>query len=799
MFTQKALTRLGHAPCRRGLVVLTVFAATLFLGAQGQTAEAGLSVFNPDNADHLKKDASHFNSGAAHLTDWKEWWYFNFHAPDVENGKQWDGIVVFHTKGDLGSGAPGDKVRVVVGIWADGALRWAADVPLAMLGDDMSGYSSSTTKCDVSVKTAVSDNSTAKYDAAKDEYKIHVVNAAGNMLIDLTYTRITKGFLPDMNGFPNGGWRELYWAVPMPYADVSGTITLPIYGQKNITDATGYHDHNWGFWADVDAAWDWGECPIPGSNATVIFGKVSGDNNPPNNYGTAGVVVAVDANGIVAWGEHPDIDVTYKGAWGSDAVGRSYPQIDHIYAKGGGKIIDIESQVVHYLFPSQLGWIVEIMAGYAGKVYSSGSPDNPDLTLAANTSRGFLEYKDSNGEGDQAAPGAPTNVVVTAPVNNCTQLDVSWTAPAGEAATGYNVYRSGQVGGPYHYRGTAKGVPNYRDGPCAAGTQYFYKVTAYDGVPNEGALSASGNGTTNTGCPEICDWPRADEFWHGIHSPFDTVYGGTLTFNGTVIVGNLGSTPVFDAYVEAHYGTPSSGVGLNSSSLSYAGSEEISYIPPYGQVPTGLFTFTTPPTGNEFGQPYWMVRATVEAPTGQFSTGMPWDDPNVSVLNRWERSAQAGDPLELDFWMENSTPDAVQMTLDLDLADCPAGWTVTVDPDVGAKVPMSPGQLLPALLTVVPTGGTTGSVHIVQSQYTLDGDFVRLSGGLTLTLTATPLGDTNGDELIDLTDYLDFAACLAGPSVSPPSGRCQAVFDFNGNEDVDLGDFAGFQLAFTGS
>jgi len=55
-------------------------------------------------------------------------------------------------------------------------------------------------------------------------------------------------------------------------------------------------------------------------------------------------------------------------------------------------------------------------------------------------------------------------------------------------------------------------------------------------------------------------------------------------------------------------------------------------------------------------------------------------------------------------------------------------------------------------------------------------------------------GDHNGDDTINLIDYAEFPACLAGPGGGLGTG-C-GVFDFDTDADVDLFDFAGFQRVF---
>ena len=62
--------------------------------------------------------------------------------------------------------------------------------------------------------------------------------------------------------------------------------------------------------------------------------------------------------------------------------------------------------------------------------------------------------------------------------------------------------------------------------------------------------------------------------------------------------------------------------------------------------------------------------------------------------------------------------------------------------------------------------------------------------------------DFDLDDDVDLDDFVVLVGCLAGPGVRiPPDGCTQDPFDvtdLNGDEDVDLGDWATFQLAFRG-
>ena len=80
-------------------------------------------------------------------------------------------------------------------------------------------------------------------------------------------------------------------------------------------------------------------------------------------------------------------------------------------------------------------------------------------------------------------------------------------------------------------------------------------------------------------------------------------------------------------------------------------------------------------------------------------------------------------------------------------------------------------------------------------------DAGEMSGG-TYSLTGgfwfeQPPGDCNADGLVNLFDHGDFVPCLDGPGagLSDPACRC---FDFDADEDIDLVDFAEFQILFMG-
>ncbi|HOW19468.1 MAG TPA: dockerin type I repeat-containing protein, partial [Phycisphaerae bacterium] len=67
----------------------------------------------------------------------------------------------------------------------------------------------------------------------------------------------------------------------------------------------------------------------------------------------------------------------------------------------------------------------------------------------------------------------------------------------------------------------------------------------------------------------------------------------------------------------------------------------------------------------------------------------------------------------------------------------------------------------------------------------------------TRSAPVSPSGDFDNDGDVDLTDFALFQICFNGPN-SAPGPKCAVNADFDGDGDVDLADFAAFQKCFNG-
>jgi fibronectin type 3 domain-containing protein len=96
---------------------------------------------------------------------------------------------------------------------------------------------------------------------------------------------------------------------------------------------------------------------------------------------------------------------------------------------------------------------------------------------------------------DEKPPRPPTDLLALPDINPET-LELIWGPSTSDDVMGYNIYRSLSSGGPYEKIATIGPVTYYTDTNLQNGTRYFYRVNAFDEVPNNSSFSNEVNATS---------------------------------------------------------------------------------------------------------------------------------------------------------------------------------------------------------------------------------------------------------------------------------------------------------------
>lgn len=215
-------------------------AILLVAGASGTAASV------PTHHD----DAYHYALFRDGLHDWNyvEWWYFNL--IDESSGLHLAFTYsVLDPENLTGFGSAG---VLAVAYTPEGDFHESRFLPAVQ-------FHGSPTSADLSIggsgSIEVIDDASYRLQGA--------VAGAHSIAWDLTYVSRSSPFL-GIDGEKVGlsPWEKMSWLVFMPRALVSGEVNID--GKSYVlTDASGYHDHNWGEWSLANVIWNWGQYSGP--------------------------------------------------------------------------------------------------------------------------------------------------------------------------------------------------------------------------------------------------------------------------------------------------------------------------------------------------------------------------------------------------------------------------------------------------------------------------------------------------------------------------------------------------------
>ncbi|PKP60856.1 hypothetical protein CVT91_04325 [Candidatus Atribacteria bacterium HGW-Atribacteria-1] len=213
----------------------------------GLTDEVVVPLRPEEDAIHLEDDENYF-----------EWWYFDAH---LENG--YSVVGVLHAR-HMGSGQP----ETLLEIHTPTGENLSADKLYSE-----SDLRASAQECDVWLGGNHVHGHYPKY---------HLFISEGELEADLTFYSQMQGWKPGEGKFFYGDDGYFAWVVPVPRAQVEGTIKI---GDKVIpVSGTGYHDHNWGTvdLSKVISYWYWGR--LYANDFTLIYADVAAKKHYRNTH-----------------------------------------------------------------------------------------------------------------------------------------------------------------------------------------------------------------------------------------------------------------------------------------------------------------------------------------------------------------------------------------------------------------------------------------------------------------------------------------------------------------------------------
>jgi hypothetical protein len=252
---------------------------------------------------HRPPDVPEFSSS------WAEWLYFN--------GRTADGRVRFY-------------LTFMVGASTRPGFR-AASVRLQLDRDGtISNYA---TRADVDEEVVLAGapnldigGNQVRLDGLRYSIKLHLRGESDLSMLDseLTLDPDAGRSLPP--GVIHGarGWLSGY-VVPVLSGRLAGRVTIG-RDTMSLDGASGYHDHNWGFWRDV--RWQWGQ--VADGDLSLVYGRVFPPADVADPDRMPGFLGVLDRQGLI--GVATNVAIVEQREDGSAGV----PDAINVTARGNG-------------------------------------------------------------------------------------------------------------------------------------------------------------------------------------------------------------------------------------------------------------------------------------------------------------------------------------------------------------------------------------------------------------------------------------------------------------------------------
>jgi fibronectin type 3 domain-containing protein len=236
------------------------------------------------------------------------------------------------------------------------------------------------------------------------------------------------------------------------------------------------------------------------------------ETDPQDWFGGGGIISGVATSTTQHYAGNQSLAVNFNGTGaGSSSVSVGGVVVPagktitfHVWIPGGSQITTLQPYLQDYNWGWTSGWFGSLTANAWNTITltvpSTAIAPFQSLGITFTTSAGWMgtAYIDSVSWPVSAPTAAPTGLGAT---GGSGVVNLNWTQSVSPGITGNNVYRSTTgSGGPYNLLANLAASTSYSDTAVAAGSTYYYGVTAVSSS-GESAMSAYAGATTIPAAP----------------------------------------------------------------------------------------------------------------------------------------------------------------------------------------------------------------------------------------------------------------------------------------------------------